>query len=344
MDEITERVIKNINEMGRYFYHTMYLNGKEYKGMRNPLNRINRIDFIPESCSMLDLGCNVGGMIWPYRFYFYQAVGVDHNEQLVNFCRDVSRIYGIENKTRFLKCDLDKSMRDLDYLGKFDVIFLLALTQHLKNWKDVIRWAHDHSDLLIIEYNGQPKQVKEYIDYTKTLRDGLDYLGEFSGRYMYVCYNPIIFEFDGKIYNTYKYNRGSNVETYLSPSNQTIIKVYKNKFYKEEVEWCNKLNCAPDILYFDEDRDVFVQNFVGPLLTYYNMPNDYESQINNIKKELKTKGCNGEDVEMHIKDGKIKLIDFGACREGDLRPTIDINIGHCERRRKQYVMGDPIYP
>lgn len=340
MDKKIEETVKQINDMGEYLYHTTYLAGKKYKGIRNTIDRINKINFMPLlGSTILDLGCNVGGMIWPYRLYYDWAVGVDKNEKIINFCKNLAEIYRVQHRTQFLNCDIDKSIEDLGYLGKFDVIFLLAMTQHLKNWKKIIKWVHEHSELLVIEYNGQPDQIKEYMDYTKTLRSGMDHLRDAHGRFMYMYYNPIKFKFNNKVYETYRYNKGTNVMTYLSVKDNAIIKVFKNKSYKEELKWCNKLDYAPAILYVDEDRDIVVEEFVGASMSYYNVPNDYELQMNYMKKDLIEHKCNGEDVELHVKDGKIRLSDFGACNEGDLTDNLDRRLKVHLIRKDDYTAG-----
>lgn len=350
MKEIIEQVKNQLSSWGQYIYHTTYVDGGKYDGIRDCMKRITKMHFNPR-CRILDLGCNMAGMIWPYRLYFGQAVGVERDTNVFNYCQNMAQIYNVAKKVKFIQHDLNK-IDELDYLGEFDVIFCLAITQHLAEWKKVIKWAHDHGKILFIEYNGQPAQIKEYMDYTRSLRSGFDYLGEYQGRFLYTVYNPIIFNIAGNVYETYKLNSGANVDVYYCHDRNVVIKCFRNKSYLPEVDWCLGLDCAPDIYHVDEDKDIVVQEFAGDFLTYHNAPDDYIEQVEGIKAELREKKCRGEDVELHVLDGKIKIVDLGACtilQESEKNPKLNELDGRIDRemefirfRRIQYLAGQQI--
>lgn len=349
MKEIIEQLKNQLKAWGEYTYHTTYLDGKKYDGMRNCVDRLNKMYFNPR-CRILDLGCNMGGMLWPLRLYFNAAYGLDRDVNCYNFCKNLSKVYNVDDKMAFNLFNL-KDIGSLD-LGEFDVIFFLALTQHLDNWKECIKWIHEHGKILFIEYNGQPAQLSEYMEYTRKLRVGFDYLGEFNGRYLYTVYNPIYVEVNGRIYQTYLLNEASNCDVYYCHARDVVIKVFKNNSYLKEIEWCDILDCTPNIIEFDHRTKIIMQTNAGHFLTYYNVPDDYINQVENIKKELKEKGCRAEDVELHVKNGKIKIVDLGACTtirpdEGEykfseLDGRIDWEMEFIRFRHKQYINGQEI--
>ena len=350
MKEAVEQAKNQLNSWGQYTYHTTYLDGEKYEGMRDCMKRVNKMYFNPR-CRILDLGCNMAGMLWPYRLYFGQAVGVERDTNVFNFCKNLAKAYNAEKKMKFIQYDLNK-IDDLDYLGEFDVIFCLAITQHISEWQKVLRWAHEHGKILFIEYNGQPNQLKDYMNYTQGMRGGFDYLGEYNGRFLYTVYNPINFTFGGEKYQTYKINSGANVDVYYCHAKNAVVKCFRNKSWEPEVEWCKKLDCAPDIIHVDADNDIVAQEFAGQFLTYFNTPDDYIEQVDKIKAELVEKECRGEDVELHVKDGKIKIVDLGACtplREDEQNEDLAILDGRIDKemeyirfRRIQYLAGQQI--
>lgn len=343
-NELIEIITNQLNNYQPHLYHTIYFNNKEYSGQRNCLDRVKNIFCIPW-VKILDLGCNIGGMLWPYRLHTPGVIGIDKNNNHVEFCKKLAEFYAVNNKYQFFNLDINH-VENLNFLkekGKFDIIFLLAMTQHLSNWKDVIKWSHENSELLLIEFNGQPEQIKEYIEYTKTLRPGMDFLFEEDHRYLYMCYVPIKFEINGKTYETYKYNIGTNVDVYYCNKENVVIKLFKNCSYFQDVCWSKKLKCAPEIRYIDFDKNIVIQEYCGINFNYFSAPDDYQLQIEKIKNELYEKKCNGEDVEMHVKDNKIKLVDLGACSENKiLGGRIDMELKFISYRREQFLKGQKI--
>ncbi len=338
MSNELESALNQIKQYGEYTYHSLYLDGKKIQGMRECTDRLEKMYFgmWPR---ILDIGCNMGGMLWPYRYYYREAIGLEKNITHVNFCNNIKKVYDNENRFKFLQFDLNTDINQLNYLGEFDVIYFLAMTQHLSNWKQVLKWAIEHSNLLFIEYNGQPDEIKEYMEFTKKYKNGLTYLGEYNGRFLYICYNKITFNLNGVQYDTYKYIKGSNCDTYYCPEKEVIIKYYLNDNYKNEIEWSKILKYAPEIIYADEINKIVVEECAGHTLNYFNLPDDYEKQIEDIKKDLIKNNCSGEDIELFVKDNKIKIVDLAACYEGKLVDRIDIAIEYCRFRNIQYKQG-----
>ena len=111
---------------------------------------------------------------------------------------------------------------------------------------------------------------------------------------------------------------------------KTYTKIVSNTFdsdtinvYENEKKWLLNLQNSsvfPQLLYFNDNLRMIVTIDEGELLTKRNIPYDYNNQGNNLIKELKRNNCRHNDIkptELVIKEGKIKLIDFGWAHEYD---------------------------
>ena len=111
---------------------------------------------------------------------------------------------------------------------------------------------------------------------------------------------------------------------------KTYTKIVSNTFdsdtinvYENEKKWLLNLHDSsvfPKLLYFNDNLRMIVTIDEGELLTKCNIPYDYNNQGNNLIKELKRNNCRHNDIkptELVIKEGKIKLIDFGWAHEYD---------------------------
>jgi len=65
-------------------YHTFVFNGIMYQGQRNPLQRLKNVPYNFTGKTVLDIGCNQGGMLFALRKKLRWAVGIDYNHKLVN--------------------------------------------------------------------------------------------------------------------------------------------------------------------------------------------------------------------------------------------------------------------
>jgi len=147
-------------------YHSFKINGKEFKGQRNPKKRFSNVayDFIGKT--VLDIGCNQGGMINEVHDAILYGVGIDFDSRMINIANRI-RSYKNSNKMDFYVFDLDNE--NLDYIydflpeNKVDICFLLSVCMWLKKWKKVVRFAHDISDSLLFETNGKAKQQEKQI-------------------------------------------------------------------------------------------------------------------------------------------------------------------------------------
>lgn len=164
-------------------YHTLYVNGTRILGQRDPSQRLALFPIDFRGKTVLDLGCNQGGMIHPLSTHVKWAVGIDYDSRMINAANLIKYSTGAHN-TAFYVFDLQKEPLDLlsDFLpdGRADVCFLLSVCMWLNNWKDVISYAQAHSESMIFESNGTPEQQREQISYLGTKYGSVQLLADTS--------------------------------------------------------------------------------------------------------------------------------------------------------------------
>ena len=65
-------------------YHTLKLGDKTIVGQRNPAERFKNIPFKFEGKSVLDIGCNQGGMLHAIADKISYGVGIDYDSRMIN--------------------------------------------------------------------------------------------------------------------------------------------------------------------------------------------------------------------------------------------------------------------
>ena len=157
-------------------YHTFVFNGIMYQGQRNPADRLQKIpkdlfDFTHKT--VLDIGCNQGGMLFALKNKIRWGVGVDYNPRLINAANRIRRYYSAAKNLDFYMLDVEQEPLSLfkSFLPanaeKVDICFLLSLCMWLKNWREVINAARALSPRLLFESNGSVEQQKEQVQYLK---------------------------------------------------------------------------------------------------------------------------------------------------------------------------------
>lgn len=145
-------------------YHTINLNGRTFHGQRDPGARLNTVPFSFSGASVLDIGCNQGGMLFQISDQIRRGVGIDHDHRMINAANRVRAYKGISHLD-FYVFDLEKEdLRLLDNFtsgGKIDIIFLLSVCMWIRNWRDVILRLSQMADNLLFESNGTPQQQED---------------------------------------------------------------------------------------------------------------------------------------------------------------------------------------
>jgi SAM-dependent methyltransferase len=164
-------------------YHTIKVNGRRLPGQRDPSKRLASVPFDFHGKTVLDLGCNQGGMIHELRSLVKWAVGIDYDPRMINAANRIKSLNASENISFYI-VDLQNDPLELidDFMPdrKADICFLLSVCMWLKNWQQVIDFAHSKSDSMLFETNGSPLQQDQQINYLKAKYSVVDMLSEFS--------------------------------------------------------------------------------------------------------------------------------------------------------------------
>lgn len=152
-------------------YHNLTIGGVELPGQREPSERIELAPFDFSGKTVLDIGCNQGGMLFSLCDTIAHGVGIDFDNRLVNAANKVRSLNKSENLDFFVFNLEDESLdiiKDLLPSTKVDIVFLLSVCMWIKNWKEVINLTSEVSDNLLFESNGRTEQQDEQIEYLRT--------------------------------------------------------------------------------------------------------------------------------------------------------------------------------
>lgn len=172
-------------------YHSFELDGKPYVGYRDNANRIKAVkgfDFTNKV--VLDMGCNMGGVLHAMSNAIKYGVGVDFDPKCINAANVVKDLNN-KNNVNFYVFNLDKNDFDLidGYIleDKVDICMFLAVAMHIKRWREVIEFCHSKSNTLLFESNGRQHQQTAQMEFVKTLYNKVTYLFKDKRRKMYLC-------------------------------------------------------------------------------------------------------------------------------------------------------------
>jgi SAM-dependent methyltransferase len=153
-------------------YQTLRIAGLELKGQRDASQRFQDVPFEFSGATVLDLGCNQGGMLFAIADRIKSGIGVDYDYRMVNAATRIRSFAAIDNLD-FYVFDLDHE--NLHLLRNFlpgstvDIVFLLAVCQWLKNWKSVIDMARSVSPAMLFETNGPADMQDNQEAYLRTI-------------------------------------------------------------------------------------------------------------------------------------------------------------------------------
>lgn len=177
-------------------YQTIDLGDVELRGARNPRERLAVVPLDFDNKTVLDIGCNQGGMLFELADRISHGVGIDYDHRMVNVANRI-RSYKRTDRLDFYVFDLAREelslIGDLLPSGRVDVAFLLAVCMWIPNWRQVIDYVQSISDHLLFESNGTPRQQKEQVAYLRARYDRVDYLAHGSDdehnktRQLYLC-------------------------------------------------------------------------------------------------------------------------------------------------------------
>ena len=147
-------------------YHSFNINGREFRGQRDPIQRFAKVDYDFSGKTVLDIGCNQGGMIHAIADQIAHGVGIDYDSRMINVANRI-RAYNGSTNTDFFVFNLEDE--SLEYINDLlpdrplDICFLLSVAMWIENWRDVVRFCHKNAEHLLFESNGKVEQQQEQI-------------------------------------------------------------------------------------------------------------------------------------------------------------------------------------
>ncbi len=129
-----KRIVRKILNKEIY-YQSFSLNGTRYSGQYDTSRLFYSFDIIGElnGTSFLDLGCNIGGLVFlAEQFGATKAVGVDISPESVRTARKIAERHGL--KGHFFCEDVAEYVKKMD---EFDVVVCMAVLYHVyaQIWK-----------------------------------------------------------------------------------------------------------------------------------------------------------------------------------------------------------------
>ncbi|WP_372369587.1 class I SAM-dependent methyltransferase [Candidatus Uabimicrobium sp. HlEnr_7] len=151
-------------------YHSFDFNNKKFKGQRDPKQRFEKVDIDFTGKTVLDIGCNQGGMLFAIADKIGHGVGIDFDSRMINTANRIKR-YKSQDNLDFYVFDLAKENLEIinDFLvKKVDVCLLLSICMWIPNWKAVVDFCFAVSDKMIFESNGKQEKQEEQKAYLET--------------------------------------------------------------------------------------------------------------------------------------------------------------------------------
>lgn len=169
-------------------YTSIYINNELIvKGSRDPFNRINKIPLDFSSKTVLDLGCNCGGMLFSLSDKIKYGYGLEVNEEAVNNANTIINDFNVKN----IEINL-KNLEELDNFSfpKTDIVFMLSISRWVSTWKKIIEIINPK--VLVFEAHGKPAQVEEQLIFINSYFKSVEHLltaRENKIRHLYICKN-----------------------------------------------------------------------------------------------------------------------------------------------------------
>ncbi len=180
-------------------YQTIVIDGKTLSGQRNPMERLKNVPLDFKNKSVLDLGCNQGGMLHALAKDIKVGVGLDYDYKMVNVANKI-KSYHSNSNLDFFVFNLEKE--NLEYIKDFiveeivDICFLLSVCMWLKNWKELIVVCKGISKKMLFESNGSAEQQNEQINFLNSIYKSVQVINETSeddpiqkNRKLLLCYD-----------------------------------------------------------------------------------------------------------------------------------------------------------
>jgi SAM-dependent methyltransferase len=134
-------------------YHSNNVGKIDLPGFRDPLARLRAIPVDFEGRSVMDIGCSLGGFLFPLRETIRWGVGIDNNPRFINVCQKLRSLRSAWNLDFYVH-DIEK--QPLPLLQHFlpeptvDIVLILRIMSR-GSLSDVLRYMSEISRTIIFE-------------------------------------------------------------------------------------------------------------------------------------------------------------------------------------------------
>lgn len=178
-------------------YHSFAIQDLSFSGQRDPVERLNQVPYDFAGKTVLDIGCNQGGMLYSLAGRIGHGVGIDYDKRVINVANRI-RSHTRSHNLDFYVFDLENDplglIEDLLPQGKADIAFLLSICMWIDNWRQVIDCAARVAPAMLFESNGKPEQQAEQVEYLRSRYQSVQLLSGQSAddtiqkkRRLYLC-------------------------------------------------------------------------------------------------------------------------------------------------------------
>lgn len=178
-------------------YHSMELKGHTFIGQRNPGMRLAKVPIDFAGLTVLDIGCNQGGMLFEIAGQVRHGIGIDYDPKMINVANRIKSASDHLNLD-FYVFDLENEplayIKDFLKDDKVDVVFLLSVCKWIQNCDNVMSFLQSISHSMVFESNGKPLVQKSQVQYLNSIYKHVDLISESSdddpltkGRKLYFC-------------------------------------------------------------------------------------------------------------------------------------------------------------
>lgn len=182
-------------------YHTIEIDGKKFKGQRDPQKRLQKIKYDFRNKRVIDIGCSNGGFLQSLAPLINFGIGIDNNPNCINAANALKSVKSSHN-LNFYCFDLDRD--DLSIINsfglgeKFDVCLFLCLSLWVKRWKEVFLYMTEMVDTILFESHGSDSEQMDQLDFVRSVYNDITLISDasdddptYTTRKMYVCNEKI---------------------------------------------------------------------------------------------------------------------------------------------------------
>lgn len=152
-------------------YQSIKIGSRKFDGRRDPSVRLSALNLDFKGKSVLDIGCNQGAILFDIANDIKCGIGVDYEPRMINICNALKSVND-NNNLDFFVFDIENDpltlLRNFIPTKKIDVIFLMAVCQHVMNWKPLIEFTASQTEILVFESNGTEEQQNEQIKFVNS--------------------------------------------------------------------------------------------------------------------------------------------------------------------------------